>query len=83
MEMDSAYKRLWFSVFKTAIEDYRGVHGSILREDARAWLTSDDEDVGSFNWICSVLNVEPFFVRRICHLNGDYHVPLLFAQAGL
>lgn len=76
------YKRLWFSVFKTAIEDFRGIHGPVLREDARSWLISDYEGIGSFIWICSVLDLEPFFIRSICHQDGDGPLPFLFGRPG-
>lgn len=34
------------------------------REDAGSWVNSDDNDFGSFHWVCSVIKANPPAVRK-------------------
>lgn len=63
---------LWSEVLRLAVEDARGqgrtasTAPAVRRElivRARAWLTNDEVGVGSFLWICSLLDLEPSCVR--------------------
>lgn len=64
---------LWAAVMQVAIEDSRGLgpmpsghrDGSRadLRDRAVAWLSSPEQKVGSFLWICSLLDLDPGAVR--------------------
>lgn len=69
---------LWRNVLWIAIRDRQGQFGKNLQRDAQAWLNSDRKEVGSFRWVCDILNLDPQAVRRIpsnmCRL---FHVLLL------
>lgn len=68
---------LWAEVLRLAVDDARGggcmptgvtaverpVLRTRMRAQARAWLTNDDQEVGTFLWICSLLDLEPVAVR--------------------
>jgi len=62
--MEEGCKRLWSSVLERAIEDFRGFHGFSLQDNAKTWLLSRNEGVGSYHWICGALNLDPPTVRR-------------------
>ena len=72
--MDDTFKNLWLSVVKAAVEDYRGGNGPILHKDAESWLISNNEGVGSFIWVCEVLDIEPSYIRRICNMKKPYRM---------
>ncbi len=59
-----SYKRLWAAVLEQAVRD---AHGSrtyhIIAEEARAWFRSKNEEVGSFIWVCRILDLDPSYVR--------------------
>jgi len=63
VEMD-ACKDLWLAVLEQAVKDARGTrtYHSIMRE-AREWFRSENEDPGSFLWICQLLGLDPEAVR--------------------
>ncbi|MBF0477096.1 MAG: hypothetical protein HQK59_14970 [Deltaproteobacteria bacterium] len=55
---------LWAAVLMQAVEDYK--EGDL---DARFYLTKDDDNTGSFNWICSMFDVEPDYIRNKLQLS--------------
>lgn len=60
--------RLWVEVLRNAICE-AGAPGvdwrtATRRTEARAWLESDEGHVGSYRWICEMLNLEPETLRR-------------------
>lgn len=66
--------RLWFATFQAALEDlkdggpnaggnFRPAQKVLRRERAIAWLESPSEGIGSFNWMCGVLGLDPKAVR--------------------
>ena len=66
------YKRLWAAVLKQAIRDARRElppHGNVSSHmnaaSAKAWFESDSQDIGSFLWICAVLDVEPDYTKTL------------------
>jgi len=63
------YKRVWGAVMFRAIMDANGVTGgdplrqpSLIRK-AEKWIWSDDYDLGSFCYVCDILNIAPEKVR--------------------
>ena len=60
--MTEGSKRLWAAVLEQAIEDVRREHGHADR--ARAWFQSEREGVGSFLWICRMLDIDPGSTRK-------------------
>jgi len=67
--MANPYKALWAAVLEQAIKDIqsdltfrKGNIRSIFSEGAWAWFRSENQDVGSFLWTCSMLGLEPDFV---------------------
>jgi hypothetical protein len=72
--MQKACERLWSSVLERAIEDFRGFHGLWLQNNAKTWLLSNNDGIGSYLWICGVLNLDPPTVRRsiITSIDEDF-----------
>lgn len=67
---------LWAEVLRVGLEDARGtprITGYVkegrdnlrrrLHESACSWLACDDDDVGSFLWLCSLFDLMPELVR--------------------
>jgi len=75
------YKRLWAAVLKQAVRDarQRASKGDVSRQmmtaSARAWFESENQDIGSFLWVCAALDVEPRYVKRFLdRINHDSSV---------
>ena len=57
-------KNLWKAVLEQAFKDAQGQVGTYeYRRDARVWFQSDSKDIGSFLWICEVLDLDPEVTR--------------------
>ena len=54
--MDAAYRKLWIAVLKQAIKDSK---------ISRSWFEDENEDTGSFQWICSVLDLNPGSIKSL------------------
>ena len=63
-EMDVSYKRLWVAVLKQAVEEALGRKGVRLMKKAQTWLQNDNQTIGSFLWICAVLQLDPQSIRN-------------------
>ena len=61
---NEACKDLWLAVLEQAVKDARGTrrYHRIVKE-AREWFRSEDEDPGSFLWVCRILCLDPEAVR--------------------
>ena len=59
-----ACKDLWLAVLEQAVKDARGTrrYYSIV-EEAREWFRSEDENPGSFLWVCRILFLDPAAIR--------------------
>ena len=72
-------KRLWTAVLKRAVEDaYSGGMTDVTGEGARVWFQSNNQGVGSFLWICSMLDLNPEFVRK--HATDSDNRGALFSE---
>ena len=58
-ELDQ-YRSIWLAVLQQAIADLvtENVEEEIASRTARRWFKSDADGVGSFNWVCNVVNLE-------------------------
>ena len=60
-------RAIWTAVLSQAVVDYRyrgSAKGSaVQRIDAANWVNSTYEGVGSFSYVCDVLNIDPDAVR--------------------
>ena len=69
--MSNGYKKLWFAVLEQAINDAEGhVEGpkdyrKLITERARAWFFRKNQGIGSFLWLCLMLDLNPESVRRL------------------
>ena len=54
--MDEAYRKLWIAVLKQAIKDI---------ERSRQWFEDGNKETGSFQWICSVLDLNPGSIKTL------------------
>jgi len=60
--MDQRYKNLWAAVLRQAIKDAKHSLNNSLTSPG-LWFCSKSRAVGSFLWICGVLNLDPNSVR--------------------
>lgn len=60
-------KNLWAAVLRQAINDAYGANFAADKErtDAREWLRSDSVTIGSFRWICAILDMDYITLRAI------------------
>lgn len=71
--MSNNFKRLWFVVIEQALKDAEGYgmgdksYGENIREEARVWFLSENQGIGSFFWVCLVLDLNPEFLRKLHH----------------
>ena len=54
--MDEAYRKLWIAVLNRAIKDI---------ERSRSWFEDENEETGSFQWICRVLDLNPGTIKSL------------------
>ena len=61
---NEACQDLWQAVLEQAVKDARGTrrYHRIVKE-AREWFRSEDENPGSFLWVCRILRLDPEAVR--------------------
>ena len=71
------YKKLWAAVLDQAIKDAGGsvehrkeYARHLIMENAHAWFLSEDQGIGSFCWICSILEIEPEYARVLLESTG-------------
>jgi hypothetical protein len=50
------------AVIQSVIDDYKN-GPPYKKKKAEAWLLSESKGMGSLNWICSLLGVEPEVIR--------------------
>ncbi|MFC1869383.1 hypothetical protein ACFL0H_14790, partial [Thermodesulfobacteriota bacterium] len=68
--MDRVCRNLWVAVLKQAIKEARKDAGcSILR--TQAWFYSDSREIGSYLWICSILDLNPESIRQLIKLDAQ------------
>ena len=53
--------RLWAAALRQAVDD---LDYPDTRLDAKLWLESDDDGVGSFAFVCAVLDTDPARLRK-------------------
>lgn len=70
--MEEACKNLWTAVLEKAIKDaqfelavYKTHVTDIFKESALEWFHSEEKGIGSFLWICTILNIEPTSVLTL------------------
>jgi len=57
---EKGWRALWRAVLDQAFKDAQGHVGTYAhRRDAREWFCSNRNDLGSFLWICEVLDLDP------------------------
>ena len=61
--MDEVCWNLWSAVLQQAIEDVAKYPGGIISEKALSWFENECEEIGSFQWICSTLNLNPESIK--------------------
>jgi hypothetical protein len=65
---EEASRQLWAAVAQRAVEDLylRGKKGEprLDREGARYWFESENNDFGSWRYICDILGIDPDIARQ-------------------
>ncbi len=87
--MSNGYKKLWFTVLEQAISDAEGhVEGpkdyrKLITERARAWFFRKNQGIGSFLWICLMLDLDPELVTRFAakKYNSPYRKPRIVGKS--
>jgi len=80
-----AHSQLWLSVLHKAVEDATAALApppdltdeADYRRDARFWIVSRYNGVGSLVWICRTLGLEPDEIRREVKRRQEGHGPAL------
>ena len=54
---------LWAACLKQAVDDLHHRDDGI-KAKAVAWFATDDDDPGTFQWICSVLEIDAVRIRQ-------------------
>jgi hypothetical protein len=62
--MEQNFRNLWAAVLKQAIKDAKQDLKNSLTSPG-LWFYSDSQAIGSFLWICGVLNIDPDSVRPV------------------
>jgi len=70
-----SYEEFWGAVVLQAVDDLlkdpeETGASELDREDAFAWLASDNTRPAGFLWACSVSGIEPNIVRRLLKQRG-------------
>jgi hypothetical protein len=65
--MEQNFRNLWAAVLKQAIKDAKQDLKSSLTSPG-LWFYSDSQAIGSFLWICGVLNIDPESIRPVVRL---------------
>lgn len=60
--MEQKYRNLWAAVLKQAIKD-ANQNTKYPFNNPQLWFKSDSHAVGSFLWICNILNIDPESIR--------------------
>jgi hypothetical protein len=63
--MDEAYRNLWIAVLKQAIKDVEKYHGGFSTENSLSWFDDENEEIGSFQWICKILDLNPGSIKSL------------------
>ena len=66
--LDAPYRNLWAAVLEQAVKDVLQCTASLDRERTLSWFESKRKDVGSFLWICNVLDLNPETIRMYIRL---------------
>lgn len=57
---DAGCRDLWKAVLEQAFKDAQGRVGTYEhKKDARRWFRSNRKEIGSFLWVCEVLDLDP------------------------
>jgi hypothetical protein len=73
---------LWTEVIAQSIRDLdsRGSSRYAARE-AEDWFSSDSQVIGSFDWVCWLMNIEPSFIRAALAKRQHHRVARRFLKA--
>ena len=64
---DEVCRNLWSAVLKQAIKDASEYHCGFFAERALSWFEDESKEIGSFQWICSILNLNPESIKRVIY----------------
>ena len=71
-------RKLWAYVLLQAVTDLKG--RDFAARSARAWFTSRDKTIGSLEWICHHMSLDPDAVRQSVLRNNDSELHAAIAQ---
>ena len=64
---NEGYIDLWSAVLDQVIEDVFKFQGTVFAERTLSWFEDECEDVGSFHWICKILNLNPKSIKNFIY----------------
>jgi hypothetical protein len=66
--MSDGNRKLWFAVLEQATKDaegdVKGPYNKYIKEGARVWFRRENQGIGSFLWVCLMLDLNPEVVRK-------------------
>jgi hypothetical protein len=65
--MDDVYRNLWSAVLKQAIEDVAKYTSGFYSKRSLSWFEDECEELGSFQWICSILDLHPESIKMFIY----------------
>jgi uncharacterized protein YfaT (DUF1175 family) len=69
--------QLWTHVMIQAMKDLEAPSLAKTPKGRRAarWFASSNEDIGTFVWVCQLINMDPTFIRSAMRKYNDSDVP--------
>jgi hypothetical protein len=55
---------LWTEVIALSLRDLTHPKNPYAAREAREWFSSDTQEIGSFCWVCQLIDLEPNFIRK-------------------
>jgi len=65
--MEMIYHNLWSAVLKQAIEDVTKSPVEAFSERDLSWFEDECDEIGSFQWICCMLNLHPESIKKFIY----------------
>ncbi len=55
---------LWTEVIALSLRDLTHPKNPYAAREAQDWFSSDSQEIGSFDWVCHLIDIEPSFIRE-------------------
>ena len=55
---------LWIQLIALSLRDLTDSKNQYVAREARDWFLSDSQEIGSFDSVCQLIDLEPSFIRE-------------------